>query len=95
MKAAADLIVHAAVSHLVERQRCHVQGMRFIGAVMISTKEIDAHAGRKLWRVSKPAFPRVESRFESAVSKVQQVRIDLGVFGLLQLLPVQMFEKAL
>ena len=56
MEAAANLIVHAAIGHLVERKCRHFERVGILRAMVIPQQEIDAHAGRKFRRAAESAF---------------------------------------
>src|SRR2546425_6766238 len=77
MKASADLIVHAAERHLVERDRGHVQRMFLARSMVIAKKEIDAHAWWKFRRTSKPAFTGIEAASHRAIRDIQHGRLDV------------------
>ena len=82
MKAAADLIVHSAVGHLVERQRDHVQRMLIAGSMVIAQQKIDAHARRKLRRAAEAALTRIEAAAHAryAASSTDAIDGRLRVF---------------
>ena len=72
MESAANLIVHSAVGHLVERERGHVQGMFVAGAMVIAQQEIDGHARRKLRSSAKTALSWIEPAAHRAICGLEQ-----------------------
>src|SRR5215510_8805382 len=66
MEAAPNLVIHSAISHLVERERGHLERVSVLRPVVIAEEEIDAHAGWEFRSIAEAALARIEAAAERA-----------------------------
>ncbi len=64
MKAAAEVVVHAAAGHAIQRQANHVQGVVVAEALPAAQQQAQVHRVRKLGRAAEAAVRRVEGPAE-------------------------------
>ena len=76
MEAAAELIVHAALGHLAQREQRHVERFLVLGARVVAQQEVVDRGARKLGRAAEAAQARVERAAEREEAAVQDGAID-------------------
>src|SRR5262245_24302419 len=94
VESSANLIVQPAIRHLVKGERCHVKSAFIAGAVLITEKEVDGHARRKLRRVSKASVSRIEGGGENIRRSIQHAQVE-AVAGVFQSLLLQLLTDLL
>src|SRR5579872_6047636 len=93
VKAAAQLIVHAAFGHLAERDRHHVECFLVARAGIVAQQEIMHRRARKFWRAAEPAQLRIEHPAECMKGMICYSRIKRGIAGGDSRLPLKLAEN--
>ena len=74
MKAAADLVVHAARRHPVERRLDHAARLGVAGAQPAADEKLEAHRGGKLGRAAEAALDRIELAGDGRMGALEEGR---------------------
>ncbi|MCG3139961.1 MAG: hypothetical protein HDKAJFGB_00893 [Anaerolineae bacterium] len=76
MKAAAELVIHSAACHLVEREREHFQNQFIARFCVRANQKFERHRLGKFWRAAKTAVFAVERAHEVVERKFERARIE-------------------
>ena len=93
MKAAAELVVHAAPGHLAQREQGHVAGVFVAAAMVVAKEEVQHHGPWKFGRAAEAPVGRIEAVTQGGIAGGERVGIERGSRGADAGVVVQLVEN--